>query len=173
MGYGAQYVHESSPASVVDAKAKVATISHHRERFRSKLEDLQHARARGLGGAEGEAAREEGEDLAQQLKASDEAISLQTTAHLLTEANGGVPDKYAGGDALNGQLELVVAARLPSRCTTNGAVAGLSAGLNDLGLRVRDANLSLLSGVAHNAFHVILPAGDPRPAAERAREGGR
>ena len=32
--------------------------------------------------------------------------------HLLTEANGGVPDKYAGGDALNGQLELVVGRRL-------------------------------------------------------------
>ena len=54
-----------------------------------------------------------------------------------------MPDKYAGGDALNGQLELVVAARLPSRCTTNGAVAGLSAALSDLGLRVTDANLSL------------------------------
>ena len=35
---------------------------------------------------------------------------------------------------------------------------------------MRDANLSLSSGVAHNAFHVILPAGDPRPAAVRAGE---
>ena len=51
---------------------------------------------------------------------------------MLTEDNGGVPDKYAGGDALNGQLELVVAAHLPSRCTANGAVAGLSAGARDL-----------------------------------------
>jgi len=97
--------------------------------------------------------------------------------HLLTEANGGVPDKYAGGDALNGQLELVVAARLPSRCTTNGAVAGLSAGLSDLGLRVTDANLSLTRDIALNAFHVILPpesacahGGAPRPAEVRARE---
>ena len=35
---------------------------------------------------------------------------------------------------------------------------------------MRDANLSLSSGVAHNAFHVTLPAGDPRPAAVRAGE---
>ena len=89
--------------------------------------------------------------------------------HLLTEENGGVPEKYAGGDALNGQLELLVAARLPSRCSSMHVLA---AGLNDLGLVVRDANLSLDSGVAHNAFHVVLKhrEGETRPAAERAAE---
>ena len=45
--------------------------------------------------------------------------------HLLTEANGGVPDKYAGGDAHNGQLELVVAARLPTRLPTRAALSCL------------------------------------------------
>ena len=35
---------------------------------------------------------------------------------MLTEANGGAPDKYADGDALHGALELLVAARVPSRC---------------------------------------------------------
>ena len=89
--------------------------------------------------------------------------------HLLTEENGGVPEKYAGGDALTGQLELLVAARLPSRCSSMHVLA---AGLNDLGLVVRDANLSLDSGVAHNAFHVVLKhqEGETRPAADRAAE---
>lgn len=76
-----------------------------------------------------------------------------------------VPDKYAGGDALHGQLELVVAARLPSRCRN---ARSFSHALNDLGLVVHDATFSLDRDV--DAYHVVLPAGDARPASERAKD---
>lgn len=75
--------------------------------------------------------------------------------------------KYDG--ETSGELEMLVTAVYPRRCQAGDK--NLPAELSDLGLRVRHANTSVDDkGFAHDAFHVTLPAGDARPAAERAAE---